>query len=407
MTNPVMIFEGSAVARPGAALALRQTSGLFVDALRRLRSAKLFWIALILSALVAGACGYIGINPAGLSFPGFGTWENAVWNSENLPPAAFYKQIFLTLGTNLWLAYAATLLAIISTASLVPSLIDEGSVDLYVTRPLGRTRLFLTRYLTGLLFVALQALCFSLTAMAVFWFRADAFLPGLLWAVPFVTLFFSFLYCVGALTGLLTGSGVTSILVTLLVWMFIWAADWTEFTVLLIREQQEAQVEVAERALERAQSVQQTMASAGTTAQAMTQDNVDQARADLAAAQSTLNTLTTVHNVAMAIKAPLPKTGETIGELNQKLSDATELAQLEAAMEADEQERIERMANRMDVEGEERNDFIASQRASNRGSEAAIEAYYSRPWWWTYGSSLGFQAIILAICAWIFARRDL
>ena len=403
--------DSSAIARPGLSLWLRQTGALFADALRRLRAAKLFWVALALSVIVAAACGYVGITPEGLDFPGFGTWENPVWNSTNLPAGEFYKIVFTSFGVGIWLAYAANLLAVISTASLVPALVDEGSVDLYVTRPLGRVRLFLTRYATGLLFVALQALCFSLTAMVVFGVRAGVFLPGLLWAVAFVTLFFSYLYCVSALIGLITGSGVTAILLTLLFWMFVWAADWTEFTTLLFREQAAQTVERNLAAADAAEAIDARMngpdSGAGEAPRGFAADNLAAARAQLAEARETYRTIDAVHRVTVAVKAPLPKTGETIGELNKVLSDATDLERFEAAEDREEAARAARRADRRELSEDERNEFVRQQASENAGAEAAIDAYYGRPWWWTYATGLGFQAVLLGLCCWIFARRDL
>lgn len=391
----------------GVRLAMRQTAALFTDGLRRLRAAKLFWVALLLSFLVAAMCGFVGINERGLSFPFFGDWENPVWNSRILPAGEFYKLIFTSFGVGIWLAYAANVLALISTAGLVPALVEDGSVDLYVTRPLGRVRLFMTRYATGLLFVALQALCFSVAAMGVFAVRAGVFLPGLLWAVVYVTLFFSFLYCISALVGLLTGSGVTAILLTLLFWMFVWALDWTEFTTLLFREQAVARVEQANRRLESAQRISGITAGAGETSRQMASSALSTAQTKAASAEASLATLDNVHGVMMAIKAPLPKTGETLAMLQDRLTNEADLSRFEETQAAEQEQRLGEFADRRELEAEERERFLEARRAEAQGSQGAAEAYASRPLWWSIGTSLGFEAAVLALCCWLFARRDL
>ncbi|MEM1013123.1 MAG: hypothetical protein AAGI46_12995 [Planctomycetota bacterium] len=390
-------------------ISARQTAALSVDALRRLRSAKLFWISLALSTLVALLCGYIGISEEGLSFPGFGTWENPVWNSTVLPPEEFYILVFTQFGISIWLAYAANLLAVISTASLVPALVDEGSVDLYLSRPMGRVRLFLTRYATGLLFVALQAACFSIAAMAVFGFRAGVFLPGLLWAVVYVTVFFSFLFCVSSLVGLLTGSGVTAILVTILFWMFIWAADWAEFSTLIFLEQAESEVERREREVSAAESIARRFEENGSAvARETAAGNLENARDNLEAAEAAVPTIKRVHDVMIAIKLPMPKTGETIGELQKVLSNATELERFEEQQEADADRRLRERVGRRNFEDEEdANRFLEAQRAQQRGATDAVDRYYSRSFAWTFGTSFCFQGVLLAIACWVFGRRDL
>lgn len=47
-----------------------------------------------------------------------------------------------------------TFLAIFATAHLAPRLQDKGTVDLYLSRPVGRTHLLLSRYVAGLLLAA-------------------------------------------------------------------------------------------------------------------------------------------------------------------------------------------------------------------------------------------------------------
>lgn len=49
-----------------------------------------------------------------------------------------------------------TFLAIFSTAHLVPRLQEKGTVDLYLSRPVGRVRLLLSRYIAGLALAALN-----------------------------------------------------------------------------------------------------------------------------------------------------------------------------------------------------------------------------------------------------------
>lgn len=389
-------------------LALRQTAALLTDAFRRLRAAKLFWVALGLSFLVAAACGYVGINERGLSFPGFGEWKNDLFNSKILPPGEFYKTIFLGFGVSIWLAYAANMLALVSTAGLIPELISDGSVDLYLSRPVGRVRLFLTRYVTGLLFVAMQALCFSIAAIGVFWIRAGVFLPGLLWAVVYVTMFFSFLYCISALVGLLTGSGITAILLTALVWMFIWAADWAETITLVFREQAAVEVEMAEHQLQRSRNSALQMSNASEISQSMTADAVGLAEADLAQKRGSHDTVSTVHRVMMAVKAPLPKTGETMARLQRRLTNESDVRAFEEKQAADAEERRQRIAaDQKDWSDERREEFLRDQQAETEGAERTQDAYVNRSVWWTFGTSFAFEGVLLAICCWIFARRDM
>ena len=55
-----------------------------------------------------------------------------------------------------FLFVVATFLAVFATAHLVPRLQEKGTIDLYLSRPVGRVRLLLSRYTGGLLLAGLN-----------------------------------------------------------------------------------------------------------------------------------------------------------------------------------------------------------------------------------------------------------
>src|SRR5512141_1420572 len=57
-----------------------------------------------------------------------------------------------------FLFVVATFLSVFATAHLVPRLVEKGTVDLWLSRPIGRTPLLLSRYLGGLLLSAANIL---------------------------------------------------------------------------------------------------------------------------------------------------------------------------------------------------------------------------------------------------------
>src|SRR5687768_1574075 len=105
----------------------------------------MFWIVLVLSGLVVVAFASVGIRNEKLAF---------LWMETPIPvpfaPADFYKFLFAAFGIKYWLGFAATILALISTTSIFPDFITGGSIDLYLSKPIGRLRLFLTKYVSGL-----------------------------------------------------------------------------------------------------------------------------------------------------------------------------------------------------------------------------------------------------------------
>src|SRR5258705_12779130 len=88
-------------------------------------------------------------------------------------------------------------------ASIFPDFTAGGSVDLYLSRPISRLRLFLTKYATGLLFVALQVAVFASACFLVIGIRGGAWEPRIFLSIPLVVLVFSLLFCICVLLGLL------------------------------------------------------------------------------------------------------------------------------------------------------------------------------------------------------------
>ena len=206
---------------------MTQTLAIFLDAYRDLNSRKLFWLAVAISGLVVLIVGLLGIDEAGVSVAGF-RFDSKFVNTLFFPASTFYKLIFQSLGIDIWLTWLAAILALISTASVVPELIASGSIDMMLSKPISRSRLFLTRWVTGLFFAGIQTLVFVTASFLVIGIRGGAWEPGLFIAVPVVIVFFSYLYCFCALMGVITRSTVASLLLTLVFWLLVFCTQKAE-----------------------------------------------------------------------------------------------------------------------------------------------------------------------------------
>ncbi|GEM_PF-151541 len=211
-----------------------QTYAIFKDAYRELNAKRLFWIVVGVSVLVVALFAIIGNNDRGLTILGY-TIEVPFLSTRAVSSAGFYKFVFSTIGVNFWLTWGATILALISTAGMIPDFVASGSIDMALCKPIGRLRLFLTKYAAGLLFVALPVLVFSAGAFLVIGIRGKSWEPSLFLAVPIVLVCFSYLFCVCALVGIVTRSGITALLVTLVFWVLIWVLNATEVQLLQLK----------------------------------------------------------------------------------------------------------------------------------------------------------------------------
>src|SRR6185312_1934077 len=96
----------------GGAGMIRQTLAILVDAYRDLNARKLFWITLILSALIVVAFSLVGVHGNAITIAGY--------HIDARSPVFIYKSIFSQVVIGAWLTWAATVLALVSTAGIFP-----------------------------------------------------------------------------------------------------------------------------------------------------------------------------------------------------------------------------------------------------------------------------------------------
>ena len=208
---------------------MMQFKALLIDAYRQLSAAKLFWLTLGLSALVVILYGSIGFTENGVSIF-FGAWEI---ESEELHAGSpwsrgLYIGIYSSFLVNIWLAWIATILALISTCTIFPEFVHSGSIELTVSKPIGRLKLFFSKYLVSLLFVVLQVAVFCVGVFLCVGLRVGDWNPIIFSAIPIVAVFYSYLFSVCVLFGMLTRSGITALLITGIFWMVLWSVQTTE-----------------------------------------------------------------------------------------------------------------------------------------------------------------------------------
>ncbi|MBX3357622.1 MAG: ABC transporter permease [Phycisphaeraceae bacterium] len=431
---------------------MRQTAAIFLDAYRELNARKLFWIVLAISAAVVLALGLLGNNETGVTVVGF-TIPVPFLSTKAISSAGFYKLIFSNVGVQFWLSWGATILALISTAGMIPEFVSSGSIELSLCKPISRARLFLTKYAAGLLFVAIQVLIFSIGGFLVIGIRGGQWISTIFLAVPLVLAFYSFLYCVCALVGLVTRSAITALLLTMVFWLGLWAFNTTDQVLIQLKVTTERDVRRAERnvaALQRtidsltqgdlggpdrgleAREPDPPVAAApapepdarrprppappqrptagsqrpgqvdfgrmlgafirgdsrraaptGATADERLRDarrRLETAEDRLTKEQGSLASLNRWYTIVYRVRTFLPKTSETTELLKRYIIDPKD------------REGIFQVLDDHRGEG---------------GSEREVmNLMYSRSAWWIVGTSLAFEAVVLALATFIFCRRD-
>ncbi|MFN9975259.1 MAG: ABC transporter permease, partial [Phycisphaerae bacterium] len=378
----------------------------------------------ILSALVVASIACVGINNKGLTVLWW-TISLDILNTSLLSPASFYKFVFIQFGFNFWLAWIASILALISTASIIPDLVAGGSIELSLSKPIARVRLFLTKYATALLFTGLQVGVFTLASFLVIGIRGGSWEWSIFLAIPLVLLFFSFIYCVCALLGLITRSTIAALLLSVLFWFFLFLLNTSERTVLLFKINAEDRIASAERELgnlpelitrSKDRIVTFSTPKEGETdaerlrreANKATEEaklaghelRVNTRQQSLTEYKSTQATLDKWHGMLFGVKSVFPKTAETMGLLERQLTSLNEFQKFSDAQEEREDDR--RSRRRGNTSGV----TVESNEPSPSVARKVEEVLRSRSVFWVLGTSVMFEALVLFICCAIFVRRD-
>jgi hypothetical protein len=404
---------------------MTQTLALLLDAYRELNSKKLFWITLMLSGLVVAIFAGIGVGDHGMTVF---FWEIPIpgINKRVLPPETFYKLSFVKFGIGLWLAWIATVLALVSTAPIFPDFLAGGAIELVLSKPIGRVRLFFTKYFTALLFVTLQVGVFTLACFMVIGIRGHSWDLRLFLAVPIVVCFFSYLFSICTLLGMTTRSTIASLLGTLLIWFCFFMLNSADAITLTFREQSAMQVEALTTRVQRmeagtaseldkraAAQAQPPEAPSGTQETPRTPPEKGQyTAADLDAAnpmlvltrrgledaKGTNRTLTKWNNIFVAVKTVLPKTGETIEVLKRALLTHDEMVKFRVDEDTGEPRRNQRRHRSSGDDDVDIDQGELGGRVEDLMDKRSIA--------WVIGTSLCFEGVVLALAAWLFARRD-
>ncbi|MDA0766041.1 MAG: ABC transporter permease [Verrucomicrobia bacterium] len=192
---------------------------ILVDSLRLLKAKKLFWIVLSITGMVGFLYASIGFNEMGMSV-GFGLKkiENPVVVEGSDFARMFYLLLFTSFINDWWFGFLALALALIASCSVVPEMMKEGSIDVMVSKPLSRLKLFITKYVGVLFFMAVPVLLLCVICFLSMGIRVGVWKWDLFLAVPLLMFVFSLIYCVAVLAGVLWKSSLFALLSAMMFW---------------------------------------------------------------------------------------------------------------------------------------------------------------------------------------------
>ena len=102
------------------------------------------------------------------------------------------------------LANLCILLAIFSSASFIPSMLEKGNIDLLLSKPISRTELILGKYFGGVLVVFLNIFMLTFGVWLIISFKFGYWNPSFLLTSVLITFIFAILYAIIVLFGVIT-----------------------------------------------------------------------------------------------------------------------------------------------------------------------------------------------------------
>lgn len=128
------------------------------------------------------------------------------------------ETVIFPLVMRLGLGIGAMLVAIIITSPMIPDMFQTGSMHLLLSKPISRSLLFLTKFVGGCTFVALNIVYLLVGLFLYAGIRLEIWNAGILWCIPLFIFTFMIFYSVSALSGLIWKNPIISVVVTAMFW---------------------------------------------------------------------------------------------------------------------------------------------------------------------------------------------
>ncbi len=119
------------------------------------------------------------------------------------------------------LATLCILLAIFSSASFVPNMLEKGNIDLLLSKPISRTQLLLGKYFGGLLVVLVNLAFLIIGVWLVIAMRFGVFNVDFLSIILSITFTFAALYSIMVLFGVITQGSVLGMMIAYFIFLVL------------------------------------------------------------------------------------------------------------------------------------------------------------------------------------------
>lgn len=116
------------------------------------------------------------------------------------------------------LGIIAIFVAVIITSSLIPDMLQAGSLHLLLSKPISRVLLFLSKFFGGSIFILLNITYLLVGLYFIAGWRFGIWNEGLLAIIPVITFVFIIFFSVSALAGIIWKNAIVSVVLTIIFW---------------------------------------------------------------------------------------------------------------------------------------------------------------------------------------------
>ena len=384
---------------------------MLIDTWRELTSRFLFWIVLAISAFIVLLLTSVGFDETGISlWWGLSHSEHELLRRGTRNLDVVYRAFFSDVLVGFWLTYAATFLGLISTASVFPDFLSGGGVDMLLAKPRRRASIFIAKFVASLLFAAVPVTLVCLGVLLSMRMALGVWEFDILYALPYVLLFYSSLFAVCVLVGTVTRSALASLLLTVVIWGLFLAAGAVESTAGFAYDQIQEDIERVQNGDERPKNKRKRRGPPRAVEVEMEEDEFDfedegefdqapseESAFDRAARLESLEEFAAnaalTERIASAIRWPLPKGVEIIDLMRERSTpedDPNVFIALGMTMSGQPIELAETVGSLAD----QVTDNILSARKVRRSNRYVI------------GTTVLFQDVTLGLAIGWFTRRD-
>lgn len=181
---------------------------------QRRRRARLRIEAALPGGLIPRPSRSINLSYAGFAFP----VDFPVTKKQFL---VLVNQYVIPVMMDWLLGFILVFLGILVTASIIPEMLQPGSLHLLVSKPISRFGLLIAKYIGGCTFVLLCVCQLVVGLWAIAAWRLELWNPAILWCIPVAVFLFAVYFSVSLLAGLQWRSPILSIGVTCLFGGFV------------------------------------------------------------------------------------------------------------------------------------------------------------------------------------------